>query len=135
MVCIYCSGSTQVTNSRPQKRTQGVWRRRQCNQCGATYTTLELPDLAASLRVEDQSTKKLVPFSRPRLFASIYECLKHVAEPAQTADELTNTVIQALLNTKSAVLNPIIISQNTQVILSRFNKLAGDQYAAYHKKP
>jgi transcriptional repressor NrdR len=134
MVCIYCSGSTQVTNSRPQKRTQGVWRRRQCSRCGATYTTLEQPDLNASLRVESLDGKQLTPFSRAKLFASIYECLKHLPDPAQVADELTNTVTATLLNTKSAVLSRETIASNTTAVLSRFNKLAGDQYAAMRKK-
>lgn len=135
MVCIYCSGSTQVANSRPQRRTNSVWRRRQCGNCGATYTTLEQPDLNASLRVESLDGKQLTPFSRAKLFVSIYECLKHLPKPAQTADELTNTVTTALLNTKSAVLSQKVIARNTHAIVSRFNKLAGDQYAAYHKKP
>ena len=135
MVCIYCSGSTQVTNSRPQRRTQGVWRRRQCSDCGATYTTLEHPDLNACLRVESADGKQLKPFSRAKLFASIYECLKHLPEPAQTADELTNTITHALLNTKSAILNVSTIARHAHATLFRFNKLAGDQYIAYHKKP
>jgi transcriptional repressor NrdR len=133
MVCIYCSGSTQVTNSRPQRRTNGIWRRRQCADCGATFTTLEQTDLNASLRVEGADSKQLSPFSRPTLYVSIYECLRHIPEPAQAADELANTVVQALLNTKSAVLSPKTIAEKTHTVLSRFNKLAGDQYAAMHK--
>lgn len=79
-----------------------------------------------------ESPSNLAAFSEPQLFASIYECLKHLPSQAQTAHELTNTVITQLLSTKTAVMQKNDIALITHKILQKFNKLAADQYAAFH---
>lgn len=132
MVCIYCSGRTQVTNSRPVKRANGVWRRRQCLQCSSIFSSLETIDLATALMVE-RTLDHLEPFSRTLLMTSIYDCCKHLNHPAVIADELTNTVITELLSTKKALVSPADITSVAASVLSRFDNAAGVQYQAFHK--
>src|SRR5687768_15140118 len=96
MVCIYCGSETQVINSRPQKRSNQIWRRRKCLQCSNIMTSHESFDLSASVRVELNS-KTLLFFQRDLLFVSIYESCKHRPEALAEASSLTQTIVAELL--------------------------------------
>ncbi len=95
MNCVYCGHDTQVTNSRLQKRSNGVWRRRHCATCNSVFTSIEMVDLAQSVRF---STGKgnLVPFQRDKLFLSIYESCRHRPDASTSAAALTQTVLTKL---------------------------------------
>jgi transcriptional repressor NrdR len=132
MVCIYCSSSTQVTNSRLQKRANQVWRRRSCQTCGNTFTTHEKADLEAALAVRHQSGD-IQPFSRDRLYISLYESCKHRAQPITDADGLTQTVLSLLRqDISNGSLTRDAIAQRALEVLQRFDSTASTMYAAYH---
>ena len=131
MVCIYCGGPTDITNSRPQKRVNRVWRRRQCHVCGAVFTTIEAAALTDSLLVRHES--RLHPFSRDKLFLSVYNSCKHRKTAINDASALTDTIISqlpAILN-EAAIERPLLV-QTVQRVLERFDKAAGVHYAAFH---
>ena len=69
MVCLQCGSETKVVNSRLQKRSNQVWRRRQCSSCQSIFTTQETADYS-SIWLVKHSSGKLVPFSRDKLFLS-----------------------------------------------------------------
>lgn len=133
MTCLFCSGDTAVVNSRLQKRENNVWRRRQCKDCEAIFTTIEKADLSYSIRVaSDHDNKALSPFIRAKLQISIYKCCKHLKEPEIVSDELTNTVISQLTQDKNAVIQKGTIASVTYDVLDKFNKPAAVQYKAFH---
>lgn len=131
MVCIYCGGNTQVTNSRPQKRMNAVWRRRQCKQCQAIFTTTEAADLTLGWRVQNDTA--LEPFSRDNLFTSVYESLKHRKTALNDASSLTDTIISRCLPKVShaTLLRTDLVTQAAQV-LERFDGVAATHYRAFH---
>lgn len=132
MVCIYCSSSTNVTNSRLQKRANQVWRRRQCTSCGANFTTHEVVDLGSAIAVE-HSLKDIQPFSRDRLFTSVYDSLKHRPDALGDATALTLTIIGQLLpHVNKGRLDRDIITTVTNAVLERFDGAASTVYSAYH---
>jgi transcriptional repressor NrdR len=133
MVCIYCGSPTQVKNSRLQRRANQVWRRRQCTACAALFTTEESPELTTSLVVQ-HTTHQLQPFSRDRLFASIYESCKHRSQAADDAAALTKTVISTILQQQHEgnVLRDVIV-RTTHQTLQLFDPTAAAVYSAYHK--
>ena len=133
MVCIYCGSKTQVFNSRSQKRSNQVWRRRRCYNCLAVFTTLEAVDTGATWLVELVNGSK-VTFERDTLFLSLYDCLKHIDDPVRAAKSLTETIIPKLtpLVTAGVVKRSAIVS-TAQVTLQRFDTVAGMQYAALHR--
>src|ERR1700731_3135221 len=96
MICPYCGSSTQVTNSRRQKKDIRVWRRRHCDNCGAIFTTFETLDMA-SLRLANIDSKASEAFSGTKLLISIYESCKHRKSAPEDARALTDTVINLLL--------------------------------------
>lgn len=133
MVCIYCGGKTQVTNSRPQKRLNRTWRRRECLECGAIFSTSEAADYEGSIVVRPREHGKPQPFSRDKLFASLYKCLGHRKTAVTDAGALTDTIIAKLLrSTTEAALNPVEIIAVTHETLTNFDTAAAVQYQAYH---
>lgn len=186
MVCIYCSGETQVINSRPQKRLNNIWRRRKCTACEGIFTTSESPDLTSSLvvikggpglshldarqgadekrtepymkygegapqaatpgakstgRVSGFARKSagavrenwLEPFSRDKLFLSIYESCKHRPSAMTDAQALTETIISKLLpQVQSATLPVGLIKEAASDTLNNFDRPAYIHYVAFH---
>lgn len=135
MKCIYCSGKTSVTNSRPTKTPNGTWRRRQCHACGAIFTSRELADLTASV-VYAPREDQLEPFSRDLLLTSVYESCKHRSDAALVAGPLTDTIVQKLLTTTAApsVIERKHLTNEVFRVLQRFDEYAARHYEAYFTK-
>lgn len=132
MVCIYCGSSTQVTNSRLQRRVNQAWRRRQCTVCHNTFTTHEIVEFGTSIAVR-RSERELTPFSRDELFISIYESCKHRPAALSNAAALTQTVIGLLrAHIVEGVLDRDVIAAVTAAALERFDPTVGTMYKAYH---
>lgn len=126
---MYCSHDLFVTNSRPQRSRNQVWRRRRCTACQAVFTTVEALDLSKAVTVHG------LPFSRDKLYISIYEACKHRQAAAQDAAGLTATIINRLL---PAIIHgqleaPTIVAVAGDV-LRRFDAAAAVHYQAYHKQ-
>jgi transcriptional repressor NrdR len=131
MVCIYCGGDVTVSNSRPQKSRNQVWRRRPCKACGAVFTSIEALDLSQALVVAKNNA--LQPFDRDRLFISLYESLRHRPAAASDARGLCDTVTAQLIKVAASgqidVRTIISTAVNT---LRRFDQAAATHYAAFH---
>ena len=130
MVCIQCGQDTQVTNSRHQKRSNQVWRRRQCRVCGLVFTTEEKIDYSASWRVRD-TNGQLRPFAPLKLTLSLYRSLGHRSTALEDASQLAQTIIHKL-PVQLGVIEQATITQTTLVALRRFDKAACTHYEAHH---
>lgn len=132
MVCIYCGNSTQVINSRLQKRPNQVWRRRKCLQCGAVFTTNEAVSYESVWRVHTTSGK-LVPFNTNVLLLSIYKSLEHRPTALRDAEALTATIMERMrVLSQNGLIERTRLVETAQIIVSRFDKAAGVSYAAFH---
>ena len=133
MVCLYCSGETKVVNSRLQKRTNHVWRRRNCVKCGAIFSSIEHGVYDKAFLVKC-SESYIIPFSRDKLFLSIYDACRHKNDACMIAGALTDTVMSELFSrhtTKSVILREEIIEKATTV-LKHFDIVALTHYTAFH---
>ncbi|MDB5160789.1 MAG: NrdR family transcriptional regulator [Candidatus Saccharibacteria bacterium] len=131
MVCPYCAAKTEVVNSRLQKRSNQVWRRRQCRECKSVFTTHEAIDLSSSLRVSTNG--ELKPFISDLLFTEVLLALQDRKDCYTESREVTGTIIQELLKSQaSPVFTPKQISEVTAGILKRFNQRAWHRYTAEH---
>lgn len=132
MVCIYCGNSTQVSNSRLQKRTNTVWRRRSCRSCSAVFTTLEQPDLTTTITVQ-QVTKQLTPLQRDKLLISLYDSCKHRVTAYDDATALTKTCLSDIIQASTdGVIERNAIVAIVSSVLDRFDEVAATMYRAYH---
>ncbi len=133
MVCIYCHSGTRVVNSRLQKRSNNIWRRRVCSVCAATFTTKEIPELTTSFMVKNDSSQ-LEPFLREKLFLSIYASCRHRPTPLSDAIGLSQTVTDGLTFPTGEPISSTDIARVTHEVLKRFDKVAATFYQAYHLK-
>jgi transcriptional regulator NrdR family protein len=150
MVCIYCGGNLAVTNSRPQKSRNQVWRRRQCTACKALFTAVEALDLSQAIIVDASPLQgssggrpktlgagagALHPFDRDKLFISLYNSLRHRTDASIAARGLTDTVIARILKSAGANNGRIhrqTIRQTALQTLERFDAAAATHYLAFH---
>lgn len=131
MVCIYCSGKTQIVNSRHQKRLNQKWRRHCCTNCNAVFTTIESFEPSSALSVV--YGKKLQSFDREVLYVSIYESLRHRPRAAQDAKALTDTILAHLApQAERATLTREKIVTTTADTLKNFDKAAHTHFLAFH---
>ena len=95
-------------------------------------TTQETADYSQIWLVE--SNAGLHPFSRDKLFLSIYRSLQHRPKSQQDASAITQTVVNKLMNHKTtAPISARTIINTTQVALNRFDAAASVHYQAFHR--
>jgi transcriptional regulator NrdR family protein len=131
MVCAYCDSKTQVTNSRWQRRSNQVWRRRQCLSCMAVFTTHEAIDLTSTLIVASRGSTG--PFLPDKLYTEVLLAIQDRKDCFIAAREVTNTVIKQLLKLpEKPLFSPDQISQAAGDVLKRLDKRAYLRYVAEH---
>jgi transcriptional repressor NrdR len=131
MVCVYCGNETRVINSRLQKRSNQVWRRRQCGACKAIFTTHEAVDLSQALLVDSGAPP--TPFLPDLLYTELLLAMQDRKDAYVAAREVTSTVIQKLLKHPGKPLfKPTFISKTTADVLKHFDKRSYLRYAAEH---
>ena len=75
-----------------------------------------------------------MPFTRDKLFLSLYNSLQHRPTVLTDAAGITDTVIKKLLTLQRAgLLQPQQIIQAATVALHRFDRAASVHYQAFHK--
>ena len=132
MVCIYCHSPTGVRNSRWQAKSNTVWRRRACENCGVPFTTIERAELSGSFMVR-KGAGRLGPFDRDRLFISVYESCRHRKSAIDDATALTSIILDQILPLHAeSIIERRTIAEVTHRALQRFDKAAATIYAAYH---
>lgn len=132
MVCIYCESKTAVINSRHQKRSNQVWRRRACYRCKAVFSTDESVNFERSVSVK-QKNGTLQPFRRDKLLVSIYSACGHRKHATADATALCATVINNLLpQIIQATIPRDNIIDTVNGVLKRFDRAAEVTYGAYH---
>lgn len=134
MVCINCSNQkTSVINSRTHKSTPQVWRRRRCLRCQCTFTTYERVSTNDEVQVTKLSGTKEA-FNLGELVRDIISCFSHSPQKASAALWLAQTVENSLLGNKELVISSQKIALLTHQVVAHFDKLAGDQFAARHRR-
>lgn len=132
MVCVQCGAKTHVSNSRLQRRNNQVWRRRHCLACGAVYTTEEAVQYGDVWAVQSQNGS-LQPFSREKLWLSLYKSCEHRQTALEDATALCDTVLRKLMPLgENGRLGINTIVQVSQIALNRFDKSASVYYQARH---
>lgn len=133
MFCINCfHTNTKVSNSRPNKKQPLVWRRRQCIECGTTFTTYERPSLAENKPIH-LPNGETDAFNLGKLILSISRAFTHAPREAEYNALWLAQTVEDMLSTERQVVTPEDIEAATHTTLKRFDELAAIQYAAQHK--
>lgn len=132
MVCTYCSSESDVINSRLQKRTNSVWRRRKCKDCLRLFTTIEQVDYEKSWVVQ-YADESLRPFQREQLFLSMYRSLQHRPDAIQDAISLSSTATGRIQQVyQHGIITSTAVATICLEILQRFDRAAAISYQAFH---
>ena len=130
MNCPYCGADSKVANSRQQKKSNSVWRRRECKRCHAIWTTEEhfRADSVFKVSADDH----LLDFAPEKLTTSLYKALKHRKTAESDAKHLTRTVMNKIQDYQRAIIPKKVIKDTTLSVLKNYDKLAADLYRATH---
>jgi len=131
MVCSVCGGRTEVINSRQQKRSNQVWRRRRCLDCLRVFTTHEMTDLSPQFSVSKKDKEE--PFLTDKLFTEVLLALQDRKDCYRDAREATATITKHLLAKADGVVIPApAISRVTAQVLKRLDRRAWLRFISEH---
>lgn len=133
MVCPFCQyHDTRVYNSRRTKRTNELWRRRRCPQCGRQFTTYETITADGIITVLTANNKK-ASFSRANLLLSLLKVCDHRTDDA--AYWLAQTIEQRLIaaaNRQDGMVSTKDITMACLETLQSFDTSAFVKYLSYY---
>ncbi len=95
MRCPFCSHEdSQVKDSRPTEDGSAIRRRRQCEDCGARFTTFERAQLRELVVTKSGSRRE--PFDRGKLERSLAIALRKRPVPPERVDKLLSSIQRQL---------------------------------------
>jgi transcriptional repressor NrdR len=127
MKCPFCrETTTEVYNSRNTKSGNQIWRRRRCKNCGKVFTTYEYIDLTFVSILKRSG--KMEPYSRAKLYSSLYNAFAGSPFDQSTIDAITDTVETKVLDNGKTVLEANELAHIALVTLKHFNGTAFLRY-------
>ena len=132
MRCPNCSHEgSKVTDSRSKEKSEAIYRRRECKNCGRRFTTHERVPLHDLTVVK--STGEQEPFDREKLFRSLKVALRKRPVDEDRIQRSANT-IQRTLETNAAKKVPTeTIGQMALDRLAELDKVAYVRFASVYK--
>jgi len=132
MKCPFCSqDETQVKDSRPAEDNSVIRRRRQCNLCGARFTTFERVQLR-ELTVVKRSGRR-VPFDRDKLLRSVTIALRKRPVESDRIDQLVSGIVRRLESQGDADIPSSSIGELVMEALANIDPVAYVRYASVYK--
>ena len=131
MRCPFCAHEdSQVKDSRPSEDGAAIRRRRQCEGCGARFTTFERVHLKDLVVVKKDGKRE--PFDRAKLERAIgHSCRKRDIDPAKI-DQLISGV-QRQLETRGDEVTTAAIGEAVMAGLRALDHVAYIRFASIYK--
>ena len=131
MRCPFCAHeSSQVKDSRPSEDGAAIRRRRQCEGCGARFTTFERVQLRDLTVVKKQGERE--PFDRAKLERSVAIACRKREIPAERIERLI-TSIQRQLETRGDEVTTSQIGEAVMDGLKALDHVAYIRFASVYK--
>ena len=131
MRCPFCAHeASQVKDSRPSEDGAAIRRRRQCEACGARFTTFERVQLRELTVVKKNGERE--PFDRGKLERSIAIACRKRDIPAERIDRLI-TSIQRQLETRGDEVTTSGIGEAVMDGLKALDHVAYIRFASVYK--
>ncbi|SOB86647.1 transcriptional repressor NrdR [Sphingomonas guangdongensis] len=137
MRCPFCAHEdSQVKDSRSSEDGAAIRRRRQCEACGARFTTFERIQLRELTVVKSEAGSELPrrePFDREKLIRSVsIACRKRPLEPAQI-DRLVSSIQRQLETQGEAEVSSRRIGELVMEGLQALDSVAYIRFASVYK--
>jgi transcriptional repressor NrdR len=131
MRCPFCAHeNSQVKDSRPSEDGAAIRRRRQCEACGARFTTFERVQLREVTVVKKDSKRE--PFDRDKLSRSISIACRKRDIPRDRVDRLISS-IQRQLETRGEEVTTTQIGEAVMDGLKALDHVAYIRFASVYK--
>ena len=131
MRCPFCAHEdSQVKDSRPTEDGASIRRRRQCEACGARFTTFERVQLRDLIVIKKNGERE--PFDRDKLARAIGHATRKRDIPADKIDRLV-TGIQRRLETQGDEVKTAEIGEAVMDGLKALDHVAYIRFASIYK--
>jgi len=131
MRCPFCAhDASQVKDSRPSEDGAAIRRRRQCEECGARFTTFERVQLRELTVVKKNGERE--PFDRAKLERSVAIACRKRDIPAERVERLI-TSIQRQLETRGDEVTTSQIGEAVMDGLKALDHVAYIRFASVYK--
>jgi transcriptional repressor NrdR len=132
MKCPFCGHlDTQVKDSRPSEDGASIRRRRQCDACGARFTTFERVQLRELTVIKSDGEKEM--FERDKLMRSLQISLRKRPVEAEQIERTVNSIVRQLEAMGEGEIPTAKIGQLVMEALAKIDQVAYVRYASVYK--
>jgi transcriptional repressor NrdR len=132
MRCPFCGHEdSQVKDSRPTEDGSAIRRRRQCEDCGARFTTFERAQLRELTVVKSQDRRE--PFDRSKLERSVAIALRKRPVPQERVDKLVSSIQRQLETSGDSEIASSTIGEMVMEGLKAIDSVAYIRFASVYK--
>jgi transcriptional repressor NrdR len=131
MRCPYCAHeASQVKDSRPAESQAAIRRRRECDRCGARFTTFERVQPREIMVIKRDG--RVEPFERAKLAHAVsVACRKRGLEP-QRIDEAVSAIDRRIQSSHRVEITTQAIGEMVMEALSALDQVALVRFASVH---
>ncbi|UAB77078.1 transcriptional repressor NrdR [Erythrobacter sp. SCSIO 43205] len=137
MRCPFCAHEdTQVKDSRPTEDNTSIRRRRQCNSCGARFTTFERVQLREVVIVKtgaDSSDPRREPFDRSKLEKSVSLACRKRDVSQERIDQLVSGIQRQVETAGDAEVPSSRIGEMVMDGLKQLDSVAYIRFASVYR--
>src|ERR671916_2203439 len=132
MRCPFCAhDDSQVKDSRPTEDGAAIRRRRQCEDCGARFTTFERIQLRELTIVKSENRRE--PFDRTKLERSIAIACRKRPVPVERIERLVSSIQRQLETSGESELASTRIGEMVMEGLKALDPVAYIRFASVYK--
>ena len=132
MRCPFCSHEdSQVKDSRPTEDGASIRRRRQCEDCGARFTTFERVQLRELTVVKSENRRE--PFDRSKLERSIAIACRKRPVPSERIERLASSIQRQLETSGDNEITSTMIGELVMEGLKALDPVAYIRFASVYK--
>ena len=132
MRCPFCGHEdSQVKDSRPTEDGSAIRRRRQCEDCGARFTTFERAQLRELTIAKSGDRRE--PFDRAKLERSVAIALRKRPVPQERVDKLLSSIQRQLETSGDSEVPSTMIGELVMEGLKALDSVAYIRFASVYK--
>ena len=132
MRCPFCSHEdSQVKDSRPAEDGSAIRRRRQCEDCGARFTTFERAQLRELTVVKSENRRE--PFDRTKLERSVSIALRKRPVAQERIDKFLSSIQRQLETSGDSEIPSSKIGETVMEGLKALDTVAYIRFASVYK--
>ena len=132
MRCPFCAhDDSQVKDSRPTEDNTSIRRRRQCESCGARFTTFERVQLRELVVIKRNGRR--VPFDRDKLLRSVQIALRKRPVEPERIDQAVSKIVRELESQGESEVSSEAVGELVMEALRSLDDVAYVRFASVYR--